>query len=683
MRKHTPTQCTQAQDIVLGLIAGNPSKRRTTIRTNALARLRNHVTHATAAVDKDTKMLQRTASLVKPHTESKLVHDDGTVVSETVEAKCGYKTSDGEVLYLVGLAMSFGFGNCALLGWGSGKAALDPCLNFVVTCPMKTVVKLPIASSTAEKAIAIAQERTAIADLAGGYGDVLVDFDEKPRAKFTVFGAEWARTGEPEWSYDEKACLVTVTVPGKWTGVSKRQKVASDGEKASLSPEVVYLFDAVSGKPIPVPNKLLNGETRKGAQMFYESTAQRLAAQGEEFVIDVGAGGITPDQLALVGEDIKANSRLVKVAVRVSNAGYEYFKAVYRKDKAYTFLANNYVVWEGTMYFGTNVSAVEYSPTEQGVSNTELIGEMLLAVAAVTPDFPMDLWNAKAAKKRRGALHGLLRMAHNAPVKEEKAVLAGDLSVEAARFLHVPEITADELKEVLPDLRGYTTDRELLKAVCEHFPEMVLSHGTHKQYLDVDAMLSLGAFAGDDEGYAFVGELTDLLRYLALETKHGDPTQTIARHFRMFKRQLKKTLVDSRKTLARLMRTGRLHTRKIDTTFRFGVEPFELHINPKDPVCKGKGGLKHGDTLLLSRIPVFFVAPVRVVYDEFTPIGVFQVDPLYWHALNEGDSDGDSCAILRVPADKAEAVWEAFQNPENGAFSYHSYFTLRGVASLW
>jgi hypothetical protein len=393
--------------------------------------------------------------------------------------------------------------------------------------------------------------------------------------------------------------------------------------------------------------------------MIAPACAEWLNDKGLDFGAYDPDEGFTPEQLLAMGNFLEEEGRLVDWVYEV-NAHHELmYRALYEGKEGWTFLGEGVIVHRTKAVFGDIVMSLENTCSFENVASFDLTPSMLLNIGKVHPEFAEHLWT-KAARKR-GSFQGALSMAFNKPKHAVPVIPVSPRGV--ANFDVVVE---------------GKDDRSLVAVLAKKYPlgfELITgSFGS--LFVDICAVRDLGAFSQGGTGYSYAEELCDFIRFLMTPKKLGDATGRIKKAMGQIRADLVMSLVDSKKTAAKLLRTGSGTSRKVMTTSRKGVGWAEVHVNPLDAVVV-QGKLSEGQVVGISRIPADTFGAAVVVLDENTPIGVFEVDALFWHACNEGDADGDAIGVLYVAKEYQAQFFKRFYVATTGA--WRGYFTLRGV----
>lgn len=567
---------------------------------------------------------------------------------------------------IVGKKVRFALVESPLPQNGSGKAAaLGKGLPFDLVQNQAYTFTVPVPGMDEVSALFYVRARVIVAASAA-YDMGICSYAGVCKAKHSVPMTTWMWAGDlPVLTYDGLEAVVTVRIEGSFREFNLRQKLAGDGVKASVSPEPgIRLFDAFSEEDLTEDGLvLLTSETMKGKQAIASAAAEWWTAKSalHQFPVYDPNVGYTAAHMAIMGAYVRANTKLVDIVYPIEETQYDIFMGSYGSDPAWSFHGNGVVVHQCKALFGEMVLAIEYTSTFVNLGDSqEMIPEITYIVDAIHPELGESLWGDVKATRRRGAFQGLLNMLHQ---KAPDGAAVWKL---------------DPLKGI--KFRATMTDKELAEGLKLLYPNgVILVWAEFSQYVDLGSLLSIGAYAPGGEAYGFAHELMALLRYLHVDNeKVGDPTRRMKFHFRKFQASLKGTLAKSKKTLAKTIRVGKLFGRKVDGTYRRGMGLWEIHVNPNDYLVMAKK-LKEGDVVLGFRIPVYNATAWKIVLDEQTPMGVFQVHPLCWHAANEGDFDGDGIAILPVPTALHESTWEKFHAAKYGG--WRGYFTLRGADS--
>lgn len=559
---------------------------------------------------------------------------------------------------LKGLTLSFDLSFSPLLTNGSGGAMGNGRKFYPGNPDAKLFAKVHYVGTDCATAEAAVKAITKVHQSAE-FGDTLIEIDGYPATRFAIFGSTWL-TKRVEFKHDPRESEVTVTVHGSWTADgSTAEKFVCDGGKVRVHPAVgLRCFKALTGEARPLRNLTITAETFKGGQFFGPAAAEWLAKRGLDFGAYDPDKGFTDEQLLAMGNFIEAKGELVTWVYEVNEHTELMLRSLYEGRPEWTFYGDGLVAHTTKVVSGEIVMALESTCTYQNVSAFNLTPAMLLNLGKVHPELAEHLWE-KAARKR-GSFQGALSMAFNNP-KHSVPVIVVTPAGSAEFGIELPS----------------KDDRTIVVTLAKKYPlGFTLDTGSFgKVYVDICAVRDLGAFSQGGTGYSYAEELCDLIRFLMSPKKLGDATGRVKKAMGQIAADLVMSLVDSRRTAANLLRTGNGTRRKVLTTFRKAVGWGELHVNPFDPLVIA-GKLVEGQVVGVSRIPADTFGSAVVVFDENTPIGVFEVDALFWHACNEGDADGDDIGVLFVPEVYQKEFHKRFQVAAHGG--WRGYFTLRG-----
>lgn len=575
--------------------------------------------------DKAEKMANR-VSLAKPT----------AYVEGMTQSALKIKLATGEEVALDGIKVSVAYACCGLLVNGSGPAPSRPDFTMTVFCPkqtFKTEIVLGIDSTEADA------EKAALEGLqfpeSGKCGDALINWHGEKRSTFTLFNGEFTRLDAGKWMWNKETRRLEVSVTISWRYTTQTEKLVADGIKARIAPEAIEIVSG--GVAIDQPQVFLTHEELKGTQGLVAMWAESVPGG---VVYDPNVG-LTPEQQEQFQAWVLKNTKVVTIRRQVNTIHYSNLKTLHGDNPAYVFEDDNFVTWTGEAIFGEVVLAVEYSTTFQAEGTSELFPELLYSLALLNREFEY-LWETKGARRRRGSFHGLNHMVQNQHGNSAHEPAVIDLMAPNAVIL-----TAEELKDENGNMVTHGTD--YIKALAKKYPVgFYVTFSGMKQFIDPGALEMLSGRAGTLN--AVISNTVDLVKYFVLP-ENRRPGRSMAEQIFSYMRLIRKAataMLTAGNVLKKPFRTGKMLTRKVAPTCRFGVEAWELHVNPMDPVVLN-GTLKADQIVGGNRVPVIFWGAFKVVLDEKTPIGVFEIDAYCWAAINEGDGDGDSIAVLLLP----------------------------------
>lgn len=571
--------------------------------------------------DKATKMANR-VSLAKPT----------AYVEGMVKAALKILLSTGEAVALDGIKTSVAYANCGLLTNGSGPAISRPDFTIKVFCPKQTfkteiVLGLDCDQADAEKAAVEGLEFPE----SGKTGDALIIWHGEARSTFTLFNAEFKRVEAGKWSWNKETRRLEVSVVVSWSYTTQTEKLVADGIKARIAPEVLAITATDTGATVEQPQVFLTHEELKGTQGLVAMWAE---SKEGGVVLDPNTG-LTAEQQAEFSEWVKDNTKMVTIRRQINSIQYANLRKLYIHKSGYKFQDDNWVEWTGEAIFGEVVLAVEYSTTFQAEGTSELFPELMYSLAILSTGFNY-LWHEKTSVNRRSGFSGLSYMAQN----------------EAPTGINVPVIDAlAEDAEILSkdEIQDMSHGREYIKALAKKYPAgFYVELGSQVQYVNPAALQMLLGKAGTLN--AVVSNVVDLVKYFVI---HPDrrPGRSMVEQISSYMKLIRKAataMLTAGNVMKKPFRTGSMLTRKVAPTSRFGVEAWELHVNPADPRVLD-GTLVPGQIVGANRVPVVFWGALKVVLNDKTPIGVFEIDAYCWAAINEGDGDGDTIAVLLLP----------------------------------
>lgn len=225
----------------------------------------------------------------------------------------------------------------------------------------------------------------------------------------------------------------------------------------------------------------------------------------------------------------------------------------------------------------------------------------------------------------------------------------------------------DHLRNIIGVVNNYVSDtapgsdRQLLDRFATTYPngvDIVAQNNGNEVSLHINGK-ALSAF-GTFSGASATGIMLDLLTLLAYVTDEGieDQSGLDSKIYSMtakVSRGLRTwcdTMVKSKGILKSMARAGDVVVGKVKTSYSpllhsaDGVPVILMH--PDCPMVRMLG-VKEGQVIGIQRTPMGFVLCGRVKFsttDAF--IAHYTVNPLLWHAVNEGDADGDQCGGINA-----------------------------------
>ena len=225
----------------------------------------------------------------------------------------------------------------------------------------------------------------------------------------------------------------------------------------------------------------------------------------------------------------------------------------------------------------------------------------------------------------------------------------------------------DHLRDIIGVVNNYVSDsapgsdRKLLDRFAIVYPngvDIVAQNNGNEVSLHINgkALSAFGAFSGASA----TGIMLDLLTLLAyvtdeevedqsgLDSKIYSMTAKVSRGLRTWCN----TMVESKGILKSMARAGDVVVGKVKTSYSpllhsaDGVPVILMH--PDCPMVRMLG-VKEGQVIGIQRTPMGFILCGRVKFsttDAF--IAHYTVNPLLWHAVNEGDADGDQCGGINA-----------------------------------
>lgn len=571
--------------------------------------------------DKAEKFLDR-LQLVKPT----------AMVPNMARSALSICLSNGKTVALEGVKLNLAFANCPLMTNGSGNACARPDFKQTVMHKSKIRTEIVLAKDTTKDEAEMVGANLVVFHESGKTDDPIISYDGGARVTFNDFNAEFKREKSGRYYWDEDKRLLVVECEIEWQYETSTEKFVFDGAKFRTTPDEYWALSS-DGNPVAGVDVFLTHEEVKGPQALVA-----MWAEDTDGVVYEPNMGLSAEQQASFAAWVKAHTKITTVRRKVNHILKSNLRKRYDNDPAYKFLEDNVIEWTGPVVYGSAVAAVEYSTTYQAVGEGEMFPELLYSLTLLSREFSY-LWEEKDARKRRGALHGINHMvenqhggnSHKTPPTID--IKAGDLI-----------LTEDEID-------GKTHGKQFLKALEEKYPIGFYAKYGDKllQYVDANALRHLTGAAGTL--HPVVANVVDLVKFCfdgGKKKRAGKTADGLAKSYFKCLKKAAAVMMISPNLIKRPFRTGKLLNRKVSTVSRYGVDAWELHVNPLDPVVTD-GTLSDGQIVGANRVPVFFWGAFVVVLDPRTPVGVFEVDPYCWAAIHEGDSDGDGIAVLVLP----------------------------------
>ena len=225
----------------------------------------------------------------------------------------------------------------------------------------------------------------------------------------------------------------------------------------------------------------------------------------------------------------------------------------------------------------------------------------------------------------------------------------------------------NHLRDIIGVVNNYVSDsapgsdRKLLDRFAIVYPDgvdIIAQNNGNEVSLHINGK-ALSAF-GTFSGASATGIMLDLLTLLAYVTDEGVEDQSgldskiysmtakVSRGLRTWCN----TMVESKGILKSMARAGDVVVGKVKTSYSpllhsaDGVPVILMH--PDCPMVRMLG-VKEGQVIGIQRTPMGFILCGRVKFsttDAF--IAHYTVNPLLWHAVNEGDADGDQCGGINA-----------------------------------
>ena len=241
-------------------------------------------------------------------------------------------------------------------------------------------------------------------------------------------------------------------------------------------------------------------------------------------------------------------------------------------------------------------------------------------------------------------------------------------SKECADYINISTTKGrDHLRDIIGVVNNYVSDsapgsdRNLLDRFAAVYPngvDIVAQNNGNEVSLHINGK-ALSAF-GTFSGASATGIMLDLLTLLAYVTDEGIENQSgldskiysmtakVSRGLRTWCN----TMVKSKGILKSMARAGDVVVGKIKTSYSpllhsaDGVPVILMH--PDCPMVRMLD-IEEGQIIGIQRTPMGFILCGRVKFsttDAF--VAHYTVNPLLWHAVNEGDADGDQCGGINA-----------------------------------
>lgn len=656
------------------------------------------------------KVINRFA-LIKASCEAVL--EMGAYSSEVVASPVATSTTDGTLVRFHGVRTPVAIiGDCALLNDGSGTALLSPGVTVTVSREVVLTAKVPAAGKSAEDAIAEVKATTFVATECG-WNEYAFSVQGAPRAKNRRVATRTIDPGKVEFRHDAKSEQVTVIVPALEVNTSPVAKFAKEGVKAVArnNPHLKVYAAGIYTQQLSVAASI-GPEGLKGLhEPFLEMACHRYGVD----LVRPAHEGAPAEAKALVNRLLAEADATPEVEVVADNLSPDQFALLHNQhssNPAYRFLENKAtgekaVVWKGRAVVGDIVLAVENTPVYMSMGKSQLTAEMTLTLSAISPELvayytgDLDiaaLIELPAVKAELSPeVYFLARVADVDPFemmgdprfskkvgqryKERCFALQRLLNCVNAKTApaDIPVYEVNLTRNAGVNAKG--TDKAIVRNLRKKFRDGLVFRfpGQDDLYLDFDAIEAIGPSDEDGNGYSYVAEVAAFVRFLGTVESHAPAIRVrrTERFFNLMRTHLTSAVADSPRFIARAMRPIPAQVTKV-TTMSW-VRPGKVHINPNDPRVL-KGEIREDDLLDLLRCPVYYGMLGEVVLDAQVPVGLWAVNPLYWHAGNEGDADGDQVFAAVVPSLLKGLVKAQFA--QAGWLGPDGYYRLRGVATL-
>lgn len=427
---------------------------------------------------------------------------------------------------------------------------------------------------------------------------------------------------------------------------------------------------------------ILNNECTKGHGALLEMFAN---AAGVDYALHTAEGKLISangDEINLYDENNAVhqwinNARKENVKVRMSIAkstfdalvkagnaeeGRSFFDTVEVISEGKDFNGNRFVVVEETIdvIFGQLVFDVEISTALESVSRSNLTLESAAAVSIQDRELGEALFTQSIEKTV--AFQQLI----NAHAEEEGKVTvvnAVEEDMVAVRDAIFPNGTIGMSHRNFLATLGKFVDGDI---------EVIVKVGDNNWDLTLNpAVISVfGSFAAASGSSA--RETATVVNFLldvfvnCKSTAGADVVNAVRSAYK----KILRTAVESNKVLKKATRSGSLVYGKVRTSFhpildsKDGIPTVVLNRN-----CAMVRllGVKDWDSFInyyvgFARTPMPFLGAGRLILtddDQVCGVAHVLVDPIVWHALNEGDSDGDGIGVMNLETIKGYKITEA------------------------
>ena len=231
--------------------------------------------------------------------------------------------------------------------------------------------------------------------------------------------------------------------------------------------------------------------------------------------------------------------------------------------------------------------------------------------------------------------------------------------------------------------------RSILKCLGKAFPQGVkLLGGEEILELHPAALMAFGQFSRNGSSAREVAKVIDFLFYIVnvnlADTDAESEVKSNITDAAFAISAWSNNLVNSSKALKKVTRAGELVCGKVRTSFNLNLHSEDgipvVVLNPHCPIVR-RLGVKEGDLVGMNRTPMPFTTIARVKFDTSIDWAHVIVSPLWWHAANEGDSDGDGIGLfnaskLGVTDKRAHKINDSLMGPAG-------YFWMYGNVSSY
>jgi hypothetical protein len=568
-----------------------------------------------------------------------------------------------------GLYLRTAFTN-SRFGFGSGVAAIRRDLEFEYTVP-KTITKefhvLRIPSSVralmaadlddpTSKLIEVIEGKIAKAEgqvYAPGnpiisimQGKYCIVKNETFAQDIRVIGGTVTRNG-----VEGRADSVTIRLETEMVGRDQVLKLRGLGKKLTTLP-----YD-VKGLSQPW-DIILNNETTKGWPALIEM-----------FAIEKGGCTYTPEGALLTIDD---TGKVIDLMAK-TNAFTEWARANSVKEVISFDMARD--LWDSisSVVANDDINVIDIDDTSVRIEETvEVIyGYLPYDIEIATPRESVAF--SKMTMEQIGIVALQNRAWGEALMKEVKydnvmSIVSMITSKDCAACVNISTTKGrDHLRGIIGVVNDYVSDstpgsdRELLGRFATAYPngvDIVAQNNGNEVSLHINGK-ALSAF-GTFSGASATGIMLDLLTLLAyvtdvgiedqsgLDSKIYSMTAKVSRGLRTWCN----TMVKSQGILKSIARAGNVVVGKVKTSYSpllhsaDGVPVILMH--PDCPMVRMLG-VEEGQVIGVQRTPMGFILCGRVKFsttDAF--VAHYTVNPLLWHAVNEGDADGDQCGGINA-----------------------------------